>query len=320
MRQEDDMPANLRRFFSTTSIRLGPRNPLVRFVIDRKCRQFGARLTGNGAFLSLQKGEREMRLAPKHFVYAPDMAERFDLYFSPLVPTNRDGKLVLDYSQPGILQTYARSGLQFEMASFPEEDEAIDSYFHWYTPEPGDTVFDIGAHCGVSSYHLSQFVGPSGRVIAFEPDPVNFSLLLRNVERHKLTNVTPVQTAIAGACGHSEFNCEETIGSGLMRHSSRASVGKVVIVETVTLEHAFMNWGPAQFCKIDIEGSELEVISAAQQFLRNYRCEFALDTNHLVDGSLSHERVEKLFRECAYESTHSISGMKTTWARPVAIR
>jgi hypothetical protein len=74
-------------------------------------------LTSKSSFLSLQKDKREMRLALKHFVYAPDMAERFDIYFSPLVPTETSGMLVLDFFRPGSLQTYASSGLQFQMAS-----------------------------------------------------------------------------------------------------------------------------------------------------------------------------------------------------------
>ncbi|HEY4379470.1 MAG TPA: FkbM family methyltransferase [Acidobacteriaceae bacterium] len=257
-----------------------------------------------------------MRLAPKHFVYAPDLAERFDLYFSPLVPTEVSGMLMVDFSRPGIPQTYAGSGLQFQMASFPEEEDAIESYFHWYTPRLGDTIFDVGAHCGVSTYRFSKLVGPTGRVIAFEPDPVNYSLLLLNIERHKLNNVTPLQIAFSDAGGEAEFNCEESIGSGLMQHSTRASIGKVVKVRTVTLEDAFLEWGPPVFCKIDIEGAELAVISAAREFLKKSSCQFALDTHHLVEGSFTDGRVEALFREFGYESNSSTSGMKTTWARP----
>src|SRR6202042_2922122 len=115
------MKTNLKRIATSTLIALGPNNPLVHYLIARKCRQFGVQLTQQNSYLALTKGHREMRLATRHFVYAPDMAERFDIYFSPLVPTEVDGRLVLDYSRPGILQTYVSSGLQFELASFPEE-------------------------------------------------------------------------------------------------------------------------------------------------------------------------------------------------------
>jgi hypothetical protein len=56
------------------------------------------------------------------------MAERFELYFDPLVPRKQDGLMILDYSRPGTVQRYAKSGLDFEMASFPEEEEAIEEY------------------------------------------------------------------------------------------------------------------------------------------------------------------------------------------------
>ena len=307
----------LKRAMTSAAIRLGPTNPLVLLLTDRKCRQFGVTLANRGSFLELRKGDQVMRLAPNHFPYAPDMAARFDLYFSPLVPTVIDGVSVLDFSRPGILQTYRRSGLQFEMSSFPEEDEAMESYFHWHTGQVGETIFDIGAHCGVSTYLFSKLVGPTGRVIAFEPDPVNYSLLLHNIERHQLWNVTPLQIAISDKRGEAKFNCESTIGSGLTKHSTRASVGNVIVVKTVTLQDAFEQWGPSSFCKIDIEGAEVAVISASLNYLRRISCQFALDTNHLVDGSFTDRRVERLFRDCGYESTSSTFGFRTTWARPV---
>jgi FkbM family methyltransferase len=306
----------MKRLATSALIRLGPSNGFVRFLIDRKCRKFGAKLTSRGSFLSLRTGNREMRLAPKHFVYAPDMAERFDIYFSPLVPTEIDGVSVLDFSKPGILQTYRSSGIQFKFSSFPEEDEAIESYFHWYAAQPGETIFDVGAHCGVSAYYFSKLVGPTGRVVAFEPDPVNYSLLVDNIERHHLTNVVPLQIAISDRPGDAEFSSEGTIGSKLMQHATRMSVGTVVVVKAITLVDAFEQWGPPSFCKIDIEGAEIAVISASRDLLRRVSCQFALDTNHLVDGRFTDRAVEKLFRECGYESISSIFGMKTTWARP----
>lgn len=125
-------------------IRLGPQNPVTQFLIDRACRRYGVSLTHKGSFLSLRKGRREMRLALKHFVHARHLAEYFDLYFSPLVPAEIDGLSVLDFSHPGKLQTYVKSGLQFEMSSFPEEEEAIEDYYRWYRAQPGDVIFDVG--------------------------------------------------------------------------------------------------------------------------------------------------------------------------------
>ena len=56
-------------------------------------------------------------------------------------------------------------------------------------PQPGDVVWDVGAHAGLSAYHLAQMVGPSGKVYAFEPDAINYEFMVRNIETHQLANV-----------------------------------------------------------------------------------------------------------------------------------
>lgn len=289
----------------------------VAFNLCRECLRRGSMIEHKGSEIWLRKGTRVMVLNLRHFVYALDMTERFDLYFSPLVPEERDGLQVLDYSKPGRLQTYASSGLQFEMASFPEEEEAIEEYFKWYRPKAGDVVFDMGAHCGISTYHLSKLVGPTGRVVSFEPDPVNFEILKRNIERHGLNNVVAERAAIAGTSGQLAFNSEGTIGSSLTSVLHRESVGSVAMVDAITLADAFERWGAPAFCKIDIEGAEVEVIASAGTLLRKHPTHLALDTNHPnVNGEMTDREVEAMLRSYGYEAESEANPLLTTWARP----
>jgi len=298
------------------AIKLGPRNPLIAALIRRKCRQYGVEAVFGPAFLELQRSDCAMRISLRQFVYAPDLAQRFDLYFSPIEPTESGGRRIVDYSTPAV-QTYRRSGLQFELASHPEEDDVIEDYCRSYTPTAGDLVFDIGAHCGVSSYHLSKLVGPGGEVVAFEPDPLNHSILLRNIKRHHLKNVVPVNVAIASIDGDLPFHSEGTIGSGLARHSSRATVGSVQMVKCMTLKTAFSNWGDPALCKIDIEGAEVDVIASSLNWLRGSKTHFVLDTNHVQRGALTNLPIERLFRSIGYESfSDKSTGSMTTWASP----
>ena len=257
-----------------------------------------------------------MILSSAHLVYATDMAEKFDLYFAPLIPELREGIQVLDYSTPGQLQTY-KSGLQFEMASFPEEEEAIEEYFKWYRPKAGDLIFDMGAHCGVSTYHLSKLVGESGKVVAFEPDPVNYEILRRNIQRHGLTNVIAERAAIAGKAGKLGFNSEGTIGSSLQSLLLRDSVGSTVMVDAITLAEAFERWGTPTFCKIDIEGAEIDVLANSADVLKKHPSHFALDTNHpRATGEMTSGEVERMFKSYGYEVKSEANPLLTTWARP----
>ncbi len=67
---------------------------------------------------------------------------------------------------------------------------------------PGDTVVDIGANLGWYTVVMARLVGGEGRVVAFEPDPRNFELLLRNVRENEfIDHCTLVQTALLDRFG-----------------------------------------------------------------------------------------------------------------------
>lgn len=284
------------------------------------CLKVGVSIEARDGTVWLRKDRRVMVLSAQHFIYSSSLAERFDLYFNPLIPREQGGLLIQDYSQPGVVQRYANSGLEFEMASFPEEEEAIEEYFRWYRPRPGDLVFDMGAHCGVSTYKLSKLVGSEGKVIAFEPDPLNYSILLRNIRRHGLENVVAVNIAVAGENGELPFNCEGTIGSSLASLMLRESVGSTFMVEAVTMNEAFERWGAPAFCKIDIEGAEIQLLAAAEKALTNHAIHLAIDTNHpQADGKMTDHQVELILRSYGYEVFSEAKPLMTTWARAIAI-
>ena len=62
----------------------------------------------------------------------------------------------------------------------------------------GDTVADVGAYIGIYTIPLAKRVGPSGKVVAFEPDPEN----LRALEVHiKLNHIADQVQLIQAAVG-----------------------------------------------------------------------------------------------------------------------
>ena len=60
----------------------------------------------------------------------------------------------------------------------------------------GSTVADIGAGSGYMTVRLAKIVGPTGRVYANDIQPGMLELLQKNVEKNRLTNVTPVLGAV----------------------------------------------------------------------------------------------------------------------------
>jgi FkbM family methyltransferase len=290
---------------------------MVRAMMRVRCRPLV--LNFERDHVDVSKDGRTIRLASKHFPYAHDMVEHFDLYFNQVVPEKGGAGLLVDFSGPK-LQSY-KNGLEFELSSFPEELEAIGEYFHWYKPKPDDLIFDIGAYCGVTAYHMSKCV-PEGKVYSFEPDPVNFKLLTRNVERHGLKNVTPLPFGISDKTEDAAvFLSEGTLGSRLERHSTRTTVGDIHSVQTLSLADACARYGIPNFVKVDIEGSEIDMLAAAVPFLRSNPIQLAVDTNHWVGGKLTAPAVEEIFQSFGYETeSDNAVGFMTTWARPRALR
>jgi hypothetical protein len=90
-----------------------------------------------------------------------------------------------------------------------------------------------------------------------------------------------------------------------------------VQVETITFADACSRYGVPSYAKVDIEGAEIAMLTAAAAFLRTRRIHFALDTNHHLDGKLTAAGVEDIFRSCGYRTESSDrSGFMTTWASP----
>jgi len=213
------------------------------------------------------------------------------------------------------------NGLEFEIPSMPEEAESAEAYFHYYKPKSGDLVFDIGAYCGTFTRELSLAVGPTGRVIAFEPDSLNFELLQRNIARHGLANVVTVKAAVFDKNGTASFNSDGIIGSALTDALERPPSGETVQSETITLAESFNRYGTPSYIKIDAEGAEIEILSGAREMLRKHHIHFVLDTSHFRDGSTTTDRVEAIFRSCSYnaQSNSDFGGLSTTWATPSTI-
>lgn len=120
----------------------------------------------------------------------------------------------------------------------------------------GDVVLDIGANIGYYTLIFAKLVGENGKVFAFEPDPVNFSLLKKNIETNGYKNVVLIQKAVSNKNEMLKlYLCEENRGDHRIydSHDNRQSVE----VEAIRLEDYFKDYeGKIDFIKMDIQGAE----------------------------------------------------------------
>lgn len=68
----------------------------------------------------------------------------------------------------------------------------------------GDTIFDVGAWIGPYSLFFSKLVGSGGKVVAFEPSPKSFTMLVDNANRNEILNVFPEPYGLSNSAGKIE--------------------------------------------------------------------------------------------------------------------
>lgn len=264
--------------------------------------------------MDVRDGNRVIRLSGNHAGYASEIRQHFEMYFRAVLPSKEGNDLIVDYSWPRVHELKGFG--EFEFNSLPEEPEAIEGYLAHCDLKSTDMVFDCGAYCGASTVAFSK---KAKRVFAFEPDSKNRAALRRNLERHKVENVTVLPYALAGQNGTEDFNCESTPGSALPRCNGRASFDGIETVETITLESAFERCGVPDFIKLDIEGAEIEVLESSRELLASKLIPIVVDTNHYVPGGgFTKEAVEAILRSLGYEAVESsreYGGYWMTWAK-----
>jgi len=133
----------------------------------------------------------------------------------------------------------------------------------------GDIVIDIGANIGYYTLIFAKLVGPSGRVIAFEPEPKNFELLKKNVRVNGYKNVTLEQKVVSNTNGKTKLFLAD---NGIVGHKiySYNDTSDYIETESISLDDYIPDEirNKINFVKIDVEGVEPRVISGMKSIIK----------------------------------------------------
>lgn len=134
----------------------------------------------------------------------------------------------------------------------------------------GMTFVDVGANLGVYSVLGAKRVGPTGRVIAFEPDPDNFSLLIENLQLNRCgRQVTALNLALGEEPGELTL-WKSAFNFGDHRLGNWADGRKGTAVRVDSFDNQFDKiGGPIHLLKIDVQGFEAQVFNGMKRTLRN---------------------------------------------------
>jgi FkbM family methyltransferase len=148
-----------------------------------------------------------------------------------------------------------------------EYEPQLTSVFQRYC-KPGMTVVDVGANVGYYSLLASKLVGPSGRVIALEPNSENCRLLLSSLRLAGITNVELIPVACDRATGWAYYSTHVGSNGGLVDDQDLLAHPGVV-VPTFRLDDIVES--PVGLLKMDVEGAEARVVAGATRLIESSR-------------------------------------------------
>jgi FkbM family methyltransferase len=119
------------------------------------------------------------------------------------------------------------------------------------------TIVDAGAHIGIASILFARRY-PLSKIIAIEPEPSNFALLLKNTSPYK--NILPICAALWKEDGEVSLGNSDVHPKGAFQIVENAGTRvRAVTIDTVMRETGIQS---IDILKVDIEGSEREVFAS----------------------------------------------------------
>lgn len=147
-------------------------------------------------------------------------------------------------------------------------------------------IFDVGAHIGKYSI-MSSNLNPKSKVYAFEGERDNAKILSINKKINHLKNLQVINKALSNRIGKVKFYLSQT---GLM--TTKSNNFKSVETETIDNFLEKNKIGYIDLIKIDVDGSELDVlkgarISLSKGIIKNMIIEVSQETKKEVMGLFS---------------------------------
>jgi FkbM family methyltransferase len=159
--------------------------------------------------------------------------------------------IAIDYHLCGPLKRIQRRLFDHDALHHFESDIGLYSQFI----SPGDLCFDVGSNVG---YKAEVFLALGARVVAFEPQPNCFREMVARCSPNR--RLTAINQAVGVDPGRIADVHQQAPRILELVDGWSEEVQGVIRVAVTTLDQAIDRFGVPRFCKIDVEGFELQVL------------------------------------------------------------
>lgn len=140
---------------------------------------------------------------------------------------------------------------------------------------PADFI-DIGANIGWFTLVAAHALAGRGRVHSFEPDPAHLAKLRANVAANQLDNVTINDWALSDRTGEAQLylNAVNRGDNSLLPNADRPGSTRVLLQRLD--DYRGLSRERPLIVKLDVQGSEIDVLNGARMLLTHYPHEVVL--------------------------------------------
>ena len=141
--------------------------------------------------------------------------------------------------------------------------------------KPGQIVLDIGANIGYFTALLGCLVGPSGHVVAYEPNPRVYPFLMENLSLYNIKDrVTVLQKAAHAAAGRIKlYVADRFLGNTSIHQHDADYFSKFydtvseIEADAEPLDANLERFAQIDLVKLDIEGGEYHALLGMRELL-----------------------------------------------------
>lgn len=218
----------------------------------------------------------------------------------------------------GVVKCVRRRGVVFELRLGDNAQKTL--YFTgWYEREfmewlisnlrPGDVYLDVGAHVGTVALVAARAISDqreTGRVIAVEPTQDSAQALRAGAERNGLRNVSVEETMLGADAGTAKLYADGRFSGEDAGVRSRFNTGaEVGVFPVATADQLLSKIGVERLdlVKIDVEGSELDVVRGMRGSLTSLRPRAVVvevGEFRLSQAGVTVEQIDEALESCSY--------------------
>lgn len=185
----------------------------------------------------------------------------------------------------------------------------LEGVFEKYSFEPyvkvekGDIVCDVGAFIGEFSISVAK---EAGQIIAFEPDPIARSCLLRNT--NSIKNILVSKEALWNCKKKLDFKISTPHADSSVLDVDSKVINNRVEVQGRRLDKKIQELGYSNidFLKVEAEGAEYEVLKGADSILKSTR-KIAVDCGPERYGESPQDKIQELLESYGFNTVDKIA-------------